>query len=329
MALSPRALLAKSPIDGFVISIMLTVVVAALFPAKGVFADVMDWVVIAAIALLFFLYGARLHPREALAGLTHWRLHLLILAFTFVVFPIIGVAMRPLVEPLVGENLYLGLLFTCLVPSTVQSSIAFTSIARGNVAAAIVSASVSSLVGVIVTPLLAVWLMSTSSGMHIDGSSILRIMAQILLPFIVGQLARPWVADWVTKHAKPTKLVDRGSIILVVYVAFSEGMRNHIWSRVNVGEVIAVVALATALVVLMLIVTGALPPRLGFGRADSIAIQFCGSKKSLAAGLPMATVLFAGSTVGLIVLPLMIFHQVQLILCSMLASRYAKQPEVE
>lgn len=329
MALSPRALLAKSPIDGFVISIMLTVVVAALFPAKGVFADVMDWVVIAAIALLFFLYGARLHPREALAGLTHWRLHLLILAFTFVVFPIIGVAMRPLVEPLVGENLYLGLLFTCLVPSTVQSSIAFTSIARGNVAAAIVSASVSSLVGVIVTPLLAVWLMSTSSGMHIDGSSILRIMAQILLPFIVGQLARPWVADWVTKHAKPTKLVDRGSIILVVYVAFSEGMRNHIWSRVNVGEVIAVVALATALVVLMLIVTGALPPRLGFDRADSIAIQFCGSKKSLAAGLPMATVLFAGSTVGLIVLPLMIFHQVQLILCSMLASRYAKQPEVE
>ncbi|HNP56413.1 MAG TPA: bile acid:sodium symporter family protein [Gordonia sp. (in: high G+C Gram-positive bacteria)] len=329
MALSPRALLAKSPIDGFVISIMLTVVVAALFPAKGVFADVMDWVVIAAIALLFFLYGARLHPREALDGLTHWRLHLLILAFTFVVFPIIGVAMRPLVEPLVGEHLYLGLLFTCLVPSTVQSSIAFTSIARGNVAAAIVAASVSSLIGVIVTPLLAVWLMNTSSGMHIDGSSVLRIMAQILLPFLVGQLARPWIADWVARHAKPTKLVDRGSIVLVVYVAFSEGMRNHIWSQVSAGEVIAVAALATALVVVMLIVTGALPPRLGFDRADTIAIQFCGSKKSLAAGLPMATVLFTGSTVGLIVLPLMIFHQIQLILCSMLASRYAKRPDPE
>ncbi len=329
MALSPRALLAKSPIDGFVISIMLTVVVAALFPAKGVFADVMDWVVIAAIALLFFLYGARLHPREALDGLTHWRLHLLILAFTFLVFPIIGVAMRPLVEPLVGEHLYLGLLFTCLVPSTVQSSIAFTSIARGNVAAAIVAASVSSLIGVILTPLLAVWLMNTSSGMHIDGSSVLRIMAQILLPFIVGQLARPWIADWVARHAKPTKLVDRGSIVLVVYVAFSEGMRNHIWSQVSVGEVIAVAVLATALVVVMLIVTGALPPRLGFDRADTIAIQFCGSKKSLAAGLPMATVLFAGSTVGLIVLPLMIFHQVQLILCSMLASRYAKEADPE
>jgi len=329
VALSPRALLAKSPIDGFVISIMLTVVVAALFPAKGVFADVMDWVVIAAIALLFFLYGARLHPREALDGLTHWRLHLLILAFTFVVFPIIGVAMRPLVEPLVGEHLYLGLLFTCLVPSTVQSSIAFTSIARGNVAAAIVAASVSSLIGVIVTPLLAVWLMNTSSGMHIDGSSVLRIMAQILLPFLVGQLARPWIADWVARHAKPTKLVDRGSIVLVVYVAFSEGMRNHIWSQVSAGEVIAVAALATALVVVMLIVTGALPPRLGFDRADTIAIQFCGSKKSLAAGLPMATVLFTGSTVGLIVLPLMIFHQIQLILCSMLASRYAKRPDPE
>jgi sodium/bile acid cotransporter 7 len=237
--------------------------------------------------------------------------------------------MRPLVEPLVGEHLYLGLLFTCLVPSTVQSSIAFTSIARGNVAAAIVAASVSSLIGVILTPLLAVWLMNTSSGMHIDGSSVLRIMAQILLPFIVGQLARPWIADWVARHAKPTKLVDRGSIVLVVYVAFSEGMRNHIWSQVSVGEVIAVAVLATALVVVMLIVTGALPPRLGFDRADTIAIQFCGSKKSLAAGLPMATVLFAGSTVGLIVLPLMIFHQVQLILCSMLASRYAKEADPE
>ncbi|MFT4200781.1 bile acid:sodium symporter family protein [Gordonia sp. (in: high G+C Gram-positive bacteria)] len=327
MALSPRALLAKSPVDGFVLSILAAVLVAAVFPATGVFAEVMDKVVIAAIALLFFLYGARLHPRETLAGLTHWRLHLLILAFTFVVFPIIGLVIKPIVEPLVGENLYLGLLFLCLVPSTVQSSIAFTNIARGNVPAAIVSASLSSLIGVFLTPLLVVWLMGTTSGVHISGSSIMKIMAQILLPFLVGQLARPWVGGWINRHAESTKLVDRGSIVLVVYVAFSEGMRNHIWSQVDAWQVITVAAICLLIIVFMLALTGLLPPRLGFDRADTIAIQFCGTKKGMATGLPMATVLFAGSTVGLIVLPLMIFHQIQLILCSMLASRYAKQAD--
>ncbi|GAA3024486.1 bile acid:sodium symporter [Gordonia defluvii] len=327
MAYSPRALLAKSPFDGFVVAIITAVVVASLFPARGSFAEVMDKVVIGAIALLFFLYGARLHPREAIAGLTHWRLHLTILAFTFVVFPILGVAMRPLVEPIVGHDLYLGLLFACLLPSTVQSSIAFTSISRGNVPGAIVSASLSNLLGVFVTPLLVVALMSTASGVHIDASSIIKLMAQILLPFILGQLARRWIAGWVQRYSEPTKIVDRGSIVLVVYVAFSEGVRNGIWSQVTVWQVVGVAAVAAVLVVVMLVVTGSLPPRLGFNRADTIAIQFCGSKKSLATGLPMATVLFAGGPVGLLVLPLMIFHQIQLILCSVLATRYAKAGE--
>ncbi len=327
MALSPRALLAKSPFDGFVVAIIAAVVVASLFPARGAFAEVMDKVVIAAIALLFFLYGARLHPREALAGLTHWRLHLTILSFTFVVFPIVGLAIRPIVAPLVGESLYLGLLFVCLVPSTVQSSIAFTSIARGNVPGAIVSASMSNLIGVVITPLLVVALMSNASGVHIDATSIVKIMAQILLPFILGQLSRRWTAGWVQRYSEPTKIVDRGSIVLVVYVAFSDGVRNGIWSQVDGWQVVAVALVATVLVVAMLLLTGGVPPRLGFNRADTIAIQFCGTKKSLATGLPMATVLFGGTTVGLIVLPLMIFHQVQLLLCSMLASRYAKQSE--
>jgi len=325
VSFSPRALLARSPIDGFVVAIICAVIVASFFPARGTFADVMDKVVIGAIALLFFLYGARLHPREALAGLTHWRLHLTILTFTFAVFPLIGIAMRPVVEPLVGEDLYLGLLFACLVPSTVQSSIAFTSIARGNVPGAIVSASMSNLLGVFLTPVLVVILMSTTAGIHIDPSSILKIMAQILVPFILGQLSRRWTAQWVQRNAEPTKIVDRGSIVLVVYVAFSEGVRNGIWSQVDVWQVVGLAGVCLVLVLGMLTLTGLLPPRLGFDRADTIAIQFCGTKKSLATGLPMATVLFAGGPVGLLVLPLMIFHQVQLILCSTLASHYAKR----
>lgn len=320
-------LMARSPVDGFVMAIMLAVVVAAFFPARGSFADVLDVAVIAAIALLFFLYGTRLHPREALAGLAHWRLHLTILAFTFVLFPIIGLVLAPLLTRMIGQDLSAGMLYLTLVPSTVQSSIAFTSIAKGNVPGAIVSASVSNLLGVFLTPLLVVWLMTTDTGVHVDASSITKIMLQILLPFVVGQLLRPWVAPMLARYAEPTKYVDRGSIVLVVYVAFSEGVRQGLWSLVSAWQVVLMTIIATALVVLMLLLSGWLPPRLGFDREDTIAIQFCGTKKSLATGLPMATVLFAGSQVGLIVLPLMIFHQVQLILCSWLATRYSKQAD--
>ncbi|GAC50460.1 hypothetical protein GOACH_24_00810 [Gordonia aichiensis NBRC 108223] len=322
-----RRLLARSPIDGFVLAILTAVVVAAFFPARGTFADVLDWTVTIAIGFLFFLYGARLHPREALDGLAHWRLHLTILAFTFLVFPLVGLALRPIVEPLIGHDLYTGLLYLTLVPSTVQSSIAFTSIARGNVPGAIVSASASNLIGVVLTPLLVVALMSGTNGVHITASSVLEILLQILVPFIVGQLCRPLVTPFLKRHAEPTKFVDRASIVLVVYAAFSEGVRNGIWSIVSAWQVVAVAVIATILVIVMLALTWWSARRLGFNRADAIAIQFCGTKKSLATGLPMATVLFGGSVVGLIVLPLMIFHQIQLILCSWLATRYSRHDE--
>ncbi|WP_279102910.1 bile acid:sodium symporter family protein [Gordonia bronchialis] len=314
-----------SPVDGFILAIIAAVVVAAFLPARGDAADVLDAVVVAAIAALFFLYGTRLHPREALEGLKHWRLHLTILAFTFVAFPLIGLALRPLVEPLIGDDLYTGLLFLCLVPSTVQSSIAFTSIARGNVPGAIVSASASNILGVFLTPLLVVALLTTTSGVHIDATSVLKIVAQILVPFLLGQLARPWVGPFFTRHAAATKFADRGSIVLVVYSAFSEGVREGIWSAVSVSQVLLVTLISLIFVLVMLAVTRWVPQRLGFSREDVIAIQFCGTKKSLATGLPMATVLFAGSVVGLVVLPLMIFHQIQLILCSWLATRYGRE----
>ncbi|WP_132992603.1 bile acid:sodium symporter family protein [Gordonia zhaorongruii] len=323
-----RKLLEKSPIDGFVLSILLAVVVAAFLPAEGGVAEALDWVVTGLIALLFFLYGARLHPREALEGLTHWRLHGTILTFTFVLFPIIGLGIAPLLAPLIGDDLAQGFLYLTLVPSTVQSSIAFTSIARGNVAGAIVSASASNLLGVFLTPLLVVLVMSNASGVHITGSAILEILLQILVPFIVGQLARPLVTPFLKKYAQPTKYVDRGSIVMVVYVAFSEGVVSGMWSVVSAVDVIIVCIVSTVFVGVMLAITAWVPKRMGFERVDVIAIQFCGTKKSLATGLPLATVLFAGPVVSYIVLPLMIFHQIQLVMCSWLAGRYEKSDPV-
>ena len=263
----------------------------------------------------------------ALEGFTHWRLHLTVLCATFVLFPVMGLVMAPLAPSVLSDGLYKGILFLCLVPSTVQSSIAFTSIAKGNVAGSIVSASFSNILGVFLTPALVLWLMETSGSGGIDASAIVDIVVQLLVPFIVGQLARPMLANWLAKHAAPIKLVDRGSILLVVYAAFSEGMTAHIWSTTSVAQIAIVVGLSCAMLAVVLFATAGAGRGLRFTWPDQIVIIFCGSKKSLASGLPMATVLFADDSVGLIVLPLMIFHQIQLVVCAMLAQKFAAKSD--
>ena len=314
--------------DLLIVLIVLGVVLALIFPADGTFADVMDWVVKIVIGVLFFLYGARLSTREALNGLMHWRLHMLILAFTFLLFPLIGLALMPL-QHAIGEDLYQGILFLCLVPSTVQSSVNFTSIAKGNVPGAIISASASNLIGVFVTPVLVLLLMSSAGGgLTIDTSVFLDIALQLLAPFIVGQIARAVIPAVQTfAKAKPTSYVDKISIGLVVYVAFSEGIVMGVWSSVSWVAIVGICVGSVVLVWIMLTVTSWVARKLGFNYADQVAIQFCGTKKSLASGLPMATVMFSGGA-GLIIVPLMIFHQVQLMMCSVRAAKYeAKRPE--
>lgn len=319
--------LSRFYIDGFILAIVAVAILGSLFPVSGGGQTVLDWATKIAIGFLFLLYGARLSPAEALQGLKHWRLHSVVFAATFVLFPLIGLALRILVPTVITDEMYTGILYLCLVPSTVQSSIAFTSIARGNVAGAIVSASFSNLLGVFVTPLLVILLMNTTGEATVDFSSVLDIVLQLLLPFMVGQLIRPLVIDWLKKYADPTKLVDRGSILLVVFSAFSESMNEHIWSTVTVLEVAAVVAVCCGILAVVLGATAFAGRKLGFSLPDRIVIIFCGSKKSLATGLPMASVLFAGQPVGLIVLPLMIFHQIQLIVCAALAQHYAKRTD--
>ncbi|MGV9412197.1 bile acid:sodium symporter family protein [Nocardia sp. NPDC003693] len=316
--------LSKFYIDGFILSILAVIAVASIFPARGDAADIVSWLTKIAIALLFFLYGARLSPNEAVEGLKHWRLHLVVLACTFVLFPVLGVAAHLLVPGVLTEDLYTGLLFLCLVPSTVQSSIAFTSIAKGNVAGAIVSATVSNLLGVFLTPALVILLMNTTGQARVDPSAILDIVLQLLVPFFLGQLVRPRIKDWMARYAEPTKLVDRGSILLVVYSAFSAGMVEGIWHAMSPWRILALLAVCCVLLALVIAATMAAGRAAGFNREDRIVVVFCGSKKSLATGLPMATVLFAGSPIGLIVLPLMLFHQVQLIVCAALAQRWAR-----
>ncbi|QCD59363.1 bile acid:sodium symporter [Streptomyces hawaiiensis] len=314
------------PIDPYILLLLGTVGLAALVPARGSAADVASGASTAAVALLFFLYGARLSTREALDGLRHWRLHATVLACTFLVFPLLGLAARGLVPVILTHPLYQGLLFLTLVPSTVQSSIAFTSMARGNVPAAICAGSFSSLVGIIATPLLAASLLGSSGGFSAD--SLLKIVLQLLVPFLAGQLLRRWIGGFVTRHKQVLGLVDRGSILLVVYTAFSAGMVQGIWHQVSPARLGGLFVVEAVILAVMLLLTWYGGKALRFGRADRIAIQFAGSKKSLAAGLPMASVLF-GAQAALAVLPLMLFHQTQLIVCAVIAKRRAREAASE
>ncbi|MFI7275416.1 bile acid:sodium symporter family protein [Streptomyces sp. NPDC049879] len=311
-------------IDPYIVLLLGTVGIAALLPASGPAADAADGAATGFIGLLFFLYGARLSTQEAVDGLRHWRLHLTIIGCTFLLFPLFGLAARGLVPWLLPHDLYEGLLFLCLVPSTVQSSIAFTSIARGNVAAAIAAGSFSSIIGVLVTPLLAATLIGASGGFSAD--ALLGIALQLLLPFVLGQLLRRWIGGLVRRHRAVLSLVDRGSILVVVYAAFSEGMNAGVWHEVSWPRLLALLGVEAVLLTCMLTLTRWGARRLGFGRGDRIAIVFAGSKKSLAAGLPMASVIF-GAHAALAVLPLMVFHQMQLIVCAVLARRWSRDPE--
>ncbi|WP_316770539.1 bile acid:sodium symporter family protein [Streptomyces sasae] len=317
----------RMPIDPYVLLLLGTVCLAALLPARGAAADVASGASTAAIAFLFFLYGARLSTREAVEGLRHWRLHVTVLVCTFVIFPVLGLAARGLVPVLLTHPLYQGFLFLTLVPSTIQSSIAFTSIARGNVPAAICAGSFSSLVGIVITPLLAAALLGNSGG-GFSVDSMVKIVLQLLVPFVAGQLLRPWIGAFVTRHKKVLGLVDRGSILLVVYTAFSEGMVRGIWHQVSPVRLGGLLVAEAALLAVMLFLTWYGAKALGFGRGDRIAIQFAGSKKSLASGLPMASVLF-GAHASLAVLPLMLFHQMQLMVCAVIAKRRAHDPEAQ
>lgn len=313
--------------DGFTVALIIVVGIATVLPCRGRVDEAFDAITTGAIALLFFLHGAKLSRRAMMAGIAHWRLHLAIFSATFVVFPLLGFLLRPVAEPLVTPVLYTGVLFLCVLPSTVQSSIAFTSIAGGNVSAAICSASASNMFAVVLTPVLTRWLVADTHEALPMVASIRAIVLQILIPFVAGQIARRWIGEWIQRRRLLVRCVDQGSILLVVYTAFSAAMVEGLWTRVSWQAVAGLAGISVLLLGLVLGATWMIGRLCGFERADRITLMFCGSKKSLASGAPIAKVLFDASAVGVMVLPLMMFHQLQLMVCAMLAQKWARGAE--
>ena len=314
--------------DPFLLALIATVLLASLLPAHGQAVPLFHALTIVVIAVMFFLQGARLSRAAILAGLGHWRLHLAILGCTFVLFPLLGLGLHALLPGLLTPTLWLGVLFVCVLPSTVQSSIAFTSIARGNVPAAVCSATASNLVGIAITPLLTGFLLAGATrGGGISAAGVLDIVLQLLLPFAAGQLLQPLIGGWALRHRGLLAVTDRGSVLIVVYTAFSAAVVQGLWHEVPPSQLGLVLLVDAILLAAVLLATRFGAGVAGFGRQDEIAIVFCGSKKTLASGVPMAGVLFPAAIVGQIVLPLMIFHQLQLFVCAVLARRYARRAE--
>jgi len=294
-----------------------------VLPARGAAATLFAQLTVAVIATLFFLHGVRLAPAALRAGLGHWRLQLLILGCTFALYPLLGVLLALSVPRWLPPPLWTGLLFVCVLPSTVQSSIAFTAMAGGNVAAALCAATASNLSGTLLTPALTALVLRTH-GQSVSLGQVGQIVSQLLVPFALGQLARPWLSGWASRHRALLGFTDRSSILLVVYTAFSAAVTGGLWHQLSLATLAALVLLEALLLVLVLLIAHHASRAAGLGRADAFAVLFCGSKKSLATGVPMANVLFAGPAVGITILPLMIFHQLQLLLASQIAVRAAR-----
>jgi sodium/bile acid cotransporter 7 len=311
--------------DNLTLALIGTLVLASFLPGRGEAAASVDQLTTVAIALLFFLHGAKLSREAVIGAAGHWRLHAMVLLTTFVLFPLFGLAFEPLLLPLVTPALYAGILFLCTLPSTVQSSIAFTAIAKGNVPAAVCSASASSIIGIFVTPVAANLVLSSHVGSGSAWRTIGEIVLQLFVPFICGQLLRPLIGGWIERHERIVSAVDQGSILLIVYSAFSEAVDQGLWRQVPPSALAGLLIADGVLLAAALITTGLVSKWLGFERADRVTIVFCGSKKSLSQGITMAKVIFASHAVGAAVLPLMLFHQIQLMVCAALAQRWGRR----
>ena len=314
--------------DWFLLGMVLATLLAWAFPNPGASGGWMqpELLTKASVALIFFLHGLMLSFAALRAGALNWRLHLLVQSCTFLLFPLIGLALNAVFSGRIAFELALGLFFLCALPSTVSSSVAMTATAHGNVAGAVFNATLSSLIGIVLTPLWVAWAMKTTGETQPIGPVIVDLLQWLVFPLVVGQALRPWLGKWAQRHKARVGLVDRLAILLLVYTSFCDSFKQRVWTGNGAGQLLVISLVCVALFALVMLLTATAARGLGFNREDRIAAMFCGSKKTLASGVPMAKLIFgAHPGLGLILLPIMVYHPLQLIVCGVLAQRWGKQ----
>lgn len=311
--------------DPFIPAVLAVVAAASLWPASGAAAGLVNKLATAAVMLLFFLHGVKLPRDKLVAAFTHWRLHLLILGSTYLLLPLLGLGLNKLFPALLPVQLWAGVLFLCALPSTVQMSIAFTSMARGNVAASVASAAASNLLGVIATPLIAGILLQAQGDAAVPLSGIWKIFLQLLLPFVVGHMLHSRLSDWAGRNKALITWSDRVTILLAIYSAFSAAVIGGIWSELEIPALLVLAGLCAVILGTVMVLTLNAARLAGFSPSDQRSVLYCGSFKSLVSGVPMARVLFPSAEIGAIILPIMIYHQMQLMVSAALAPRQARK----
>ncbi|WP_239502620.1 bile acid:sodium symporter family protein [Vibrio astriarenae] len=285
----------------------------------------LDVVTSLGIALVFLLHGLNLSRKDIAAGMTNWRLHGFIQSTTFVVYPLLWLIFGHLFSLHMPSALAIGFCYLLVLPSTISSSVAMTSIAKGNVPGAIFNASLSSIIGVFITPLLIFVLVGIEGESGDAIGTIVSVAKLLILPMVIGQLLRPILKDWLARNKQIINKIDKIVIILIVYNVFCDSIESNIWSQFSLTLLLSSVVLCFVLLLAMVHVVQWSAKKVGFNRQDEIAAVFCGTKKTLAAGVPMAKVIFANDpSLGMILLPIMLYHPIQIFYCAVLADRYAK-----
>ena len=313
-------------LDNFLLSILAVLGLAALTPEWGGSHGQLGlgrWTSIG-ILLVFLLHGAQV-PRERLrSGSRNFRLHALVQASTYVGFPLLGLLGYLAMRPFVAAPLSLGFFYLCAVPSTIATAVTLVGIARGNVPAAIFNATLSGLIGIALTPVL-VSLVAATSGLHLPWMDAMRsLLLTVLLPFAVGHLLQPWLLPILRQFPRLARGVERGAILLVMYVAFCDAVAADAIHQASPAALLLVLFAVLVLLAAILLGLRQLARGLGLPVEDEITLLLCGSQKSLANGMPMAKALFGSyPSLGLLVLPMLAFHQAQLLAGAILARRYA------
>ena len=322
------AVLSRFGLDAFLLGLLAVVGLAVAWPDLGRTDGLahVDLYTNYGVAMVFLLYGLTLSPDRLKAGLFNWRLHALIQSSTFLMFPLLVWGIGRLSGDWLSPEIKLGFFYLAASPSTVSSSVAMTSIAGGNVAGAIFNASLSSLIGVLVTPLWLDWYMSMSGQALPLGHIIFKLSLLVIAPIVIGQALRPLAAAWLSRHGGLVKFLDRGTILAIVFNSFSDAMAEGVWNGRGIQVLATIAVLSLLLFFGVLWGLGRVSRLLGFDRADAIAGAFCGTKKSVTAGVPMAKVMFGASpTLGLVIAPLMVYHFLQLVAASVIARRWAAE----
>lgn len=318
----------RRALDWFTAGMAIAVALAWAFPDPGAPGGWLhpELLTKLGVALIFFLHGVSLSFAALKEGTMRWPLHLVVQSSTFVAFPLVGLALLWLAGGHVPPDLALGFFFLCALPSTVSSSVALTAAARGNVPAAVFNATLSSLIGVFVTPLWIGWKLKSGGTTMPMGDVVLDLVLWLVMPLVAGQLLRPVLGAWAARNKKRINVVDRLTILLLVYTSFCDSVKRGVWSSHGLGPVLATIAGSLILFWTIFTVASLLCDALRFSAPDRIAAVFCGSKKTLASGVPMAQLIFAGHPgMGLILLPIMIYHPLQLLICGALANRWARR----